>query len=236
MEDEQEGADLLMRFINEYFPEADVLGHAKSVDEAVTLIQKKQPTIIFLDIEIFGGTGFDVLDRIDNKSSKVIFCTGYDQHAIRAFKYSAVDYLLKPLSIDEFIDAVNRAKTSLDQDLAIKALQTTRDVQSPPHIIISVKSGFIKIKIDDILRIKAEGSYSEFELENGSTQIASRPIGYFEDLLPAETFIRVHHSAIVNIARVVEYDNVLGTIKLENGVEQPVSVRKRKFLNNKKYK
>lgn len=231
VEDEKYNADLLTGLVNKHFPDMEIIGYAKGVQDGIEAVRNLRPDLLLLDIEIQGGTGFDLLEKTSDIAYKVIFCTGYDQFALRAFKFSAVDYLLKPLSVEDFVAAINKAREITDQEETIKTLLDFNKWQEPRYLMLTARNGFSKISIDEIVRIGAEGSYSEFELRNGNRVLASKPIGYFEEFLPVERFVRVHHSAIINLNYVKEYDVTLGIVYLHNNTEQPVSVRKRKVLS-----
>jgi len=146
IEDEDNSRDLLLNLINRYCPDLEIIGIATSVDDAVELINSKKPDLIFLDVEINGGNGFDILNKVDTKKIGIIFTTGYNQFAIKAIKFSAIDYLLKPIDFEELIDAVKKYKESLnvvtdERQLVIKSMNKS-DKEILSLVIPSVKGCF----------------------------------------------------------------------------------------------
>lgn len=230
VEDEKQNVQFISQLLKDHFPLCQILGASASVKEAVEKIKGLKPDLVLLDIEILGGTGFDVLEQTRGMQYKVVFCTGYDQYAIKAFKYAAVDYLLKPIAVDEFVTAIKRVNSLIEQSGIISSLLEHTSSETPQALMLMSRTGYTKIKLADIVRITAEGSYSDFEFVQGDNIMASKPIGHFEEFLPPEQFVRVHHSAIVNLNHIVDYDHVLGLITLSNKQEQSVSVRKKKIL------
>lgn len=230
VEDEKQNVQFISQLLKDHFPLCQILGASASVKEAVEKIKGLKPDLVLLDIEIQGGTGFDVLEQTRGMQYKVVFCTGYDQYAIKAFKYAAVDYLLKPIAVDEFVAAIKRVNSLIEQSGIISSLLEHTSSETPQALMLMSRTGYTKIKLADIVRITAEGSYSDFEFVQGDNIMASKPIGHFEEFLPPEQFVRVHHSAIVNLNHIVDYDHVLGLITLSNKQEQSVSVRKKKIL------
>ncbi|MCC7296943.1 MAG: response regulator transcription factor [Bacteroidia bacterium] len=230
VEDEDLSADLIAGMIQDRFPDITICGRASDVEGAIDSYFKLRPDLLILDIEIRGGTGFDVLNAIKNEPIKVIFCTGYDEYAIRAFKYNAIDYLLKPISTAEFDDAIESARKILDQEVALNSILKHPNYPDPKYLVIADRKGYHRIKLDAIVRATAEGAYTRFDLTTGNQIITSRSLGYYEEILPPTNFIRVHHSAIVQVACIVNSDPDLGQIELETGIIQEVSTRKRKLL------
>ncbi len=230
VEDESRNLQFILQLLKDHFPNCQILGTAASVKDAVEKISILKPDLLLLDIEIHGGTGFDILEQTRGMQYKVVLCTGYDQYAIKAFKYSAVDYLLKPIAVDEFVSAIKRVNSLIEQNGIISNLLEHNASETPQALMLMSRTGYTKIKLADIVRITAEGSYSDFEFVQGDNIMASKPIGHFEEFLPPEQFVRVHHSAIVNLDHIVDYDHVLGIITLSNKKEQTVSVRKKKIL------
>ena len=228
VEDEDNSRDLLIRLIERYCPDIHIIGTAASVIEAVDLIQLDKPDLVFMDIHIIGGTGFDVLNKVNYLKMGFIFITGYDQFALKALKYSAVDYLLKPVDFEELIDSVKKYKESVlyQTDERLSTLKINYDAKRDlPTIAIPSIKGFRVFNLKDISWINSEGSYSTFKIQKEQV-VASKPIGYFEEILPTKLFYRIHNRTIVNVSYISEYRKGKGgTVLLTNGDELTVSER-----------
>ena len=233
IEDEDNSRDLLLNLINRYCPDLEIIGIATSVDDAVELINSKKPDLIFLDVEINGGNGFDILNKVDTKKIGIIFTTGYNQFAIKAIKFSAIDYLLKPIDFEELIDAVKKYKESLnvvtdERQLVIKSMNKS-DKEILSLVIPSVK-GFTIHNVKDILWLRSDGSYTTFKIKKEQI-VASKPIGHFEDILPSEQFYRIHNRTIINMSMIKEYlKGKGGTVVLLDGEQLEVSERRKEGL------
>lgn len=240
IEDEKNNVDLLKHFVAEYCDDVQILGSAGRVDEAVELIKSVDPQIIFLDIVLEKGTGFDILDQLKELRAYIIFVTAFDEHAIRAFKCSAIDYLLKPLQIDQLVDAVDRAKKLIDDDhkraqLEILLSELNNENEHKQTIAISMIDSIEIVKLNTLLYIEADGKYSSFHLMEKRRIVSSKNIGEYEKLLSRDNdqFVRVHNSFIVNtrlVESIQKRKDGLFCI-LTSGLEVPISRRKRDKLN-----
>lgn len=233
IEDEDNSRDLLKNLINRYCPDLEIIATASTVTEAINVINFHKPDILFLDIEIGDGTGFDVLNGLEHKKYGIIFTTGYNQFAIRAIKYSAIDYLLKPIDFEELIDAVKKYREMNhpiidERHLALKTNFTSnKDLQT---LIIPSSKGFTVHSITDICRLSSEGNYTTFKIKN-DLLLASKPIGYFEELLPESQFYRIHNRTIINVFKIKEYVRGKGgTIVMQDGEQLDVSERRKEGL------
>ena len=216
-----------------------VIGEARSVKEGVALIELLSPDLIFLDVEMEDGTGFDVLKALKNlEDVKVIFVTAFDHYAVQAFRYSAIDYLLKPVVREDLHVSLEKSKHAILQDqldLRYKILldNIQQKQEEKKRIVLKEMSAHHIIKIDDILMCHAEGSYTRFYFENGETLIASKHLKEYESLLPSNKFFRVHRSYLINLDKVIKYERSEGgIIMLKGGQQIPVSVRKRENLTS----
>lgn len=230
VEDELNNAEFLTDQLTVNFPDFEHTGISNSVSQSIEAIQHKKPAIVFLDVEIFGGTGFDVLKAFEKPDFKVIFCTGYDHYAVRAFKFSAIDYLLKPLSVIELKNAVEKAIALHSQDESIRSLYENREKKTADHIMVNFKNTLVKLMFTNIIRICADGPYSIFQLADNKSIVSSKTIGYYETLLPSQNFARVHHSCMVNKLFISDFDKKLAVLHLTTGEEQPVSLRRSKMV------
>jgi two-component system, LytTR family, response regulator len=203
IDDERDSIDTIQSLINLYNVDVNIVATGTSVDEGLTLIEKFIPDLVFLDVRLGKETGFNLLERIPKINFQVIFISGYEQYAIQAFKYSAIDYLLKPVDAEELIKAVKKAGEKirsenymLDQ---IKAL--IQNVNAPKPYLLNIPSidGIEYINLNDIIDITAEGAYSVLFLLNSGKKMVSKSLGEFEGNLPEEDFCRIHNSHIINL-------------------------------------
>lgn len=202
IDDEAKARRILHSFIGDYCPQLQVAGEAGDVVEAVKLIQKEQPDIIFLDIEMPGYNGFQLLEFFDDIRFEVVFVTAYSEFALKAFQVSAVDYLLKPLQIDQLIRAVEKAEKIRGHSLIRERLETLKanlEEQKIKRIVVPVSEGSLFIEIKDIVCLKSEGSYVNIFLKDGNKILVSRNIKDYENQLTTEEgFFRTHRSFLVN--------------------------------------
>ena len=230
---------MLKHFIVEYCKDVQIVGVAGRVDQAIELIRAADPQIIFLDVMLEKGTGFDILDELKDLNARIIFITAYDDHAIRAFKYSAIDYLMKPVQIDDLVDAVDRAKGLIEGDnnraqLEILLSELKEEKGHENTLAISMIDRVELVKLHSILCIEADGKYSSFKTDDKKRIVSSKNLGEYEKLLVTEDnqFIRVHNSFIVNTKRIESIQKRKEGIfcVLDDSSEIPVSRRKRDKL------
>ncbi|MBS3914679.1 MAG: response regulator transcription factor [Bacteroidetes bacterium] len=229
VEDEPKGADLLLRFATQFLQGSTCVGIAQSVSEAIKLIQSENPDLVFLDIEIKEGTGFQVLDQI-KRNFQVVFTTGYNQYAIKAIKYGAYDYLLKPLQIDEFKQLALKFQQMEEEEEQGEFTNPFKDNFS--RITILHKGIREHLPLNDILLLSAEGKYSRIHLNGNRNMVSSYNLGYYEDLLSDAKFLRIHHGFLVNLQHVVNADIKNLSIELTDGKEYPISQRKLKVIRD----
>jgi two-component system, LytTR family, response regulator len=210
---------------------------ASSVKTGVEKINAWQPQIVLLDVEMDDGTGFDLLQHLQNPSFQLIFTTAHNQYAIQAFKFSAIDYLLKPVDPAELNTALQKAvdninNNTLQSQLAVLLQEVNNKTGSSKQIVLKDIDKTYFIKIDDILYCEAEGSYTKFYISNSEPVFVSRNLRSYEELLAPAGFIRTHHSCLVNPAKIKMYDRKTdcGTLVLEGGHTIPVSQRKKDFV------
>ncbi len=194
--------------LNLFAKHIEVIAEANSVSNAVTAIEKHKPDVIFLDIELGNGTGFDVLSRIDYRNFKIIFITAYNQHAVRAFKFSAIDYILKPVQETELIEAIDKLQEAVDKDsieIKYKSLLTNFKTlnKTPETIILKTIGATHNIIIADIFRIEAKANYAKFYLKDNKKIMVSYPLKNYISLLSEYRFFRPHQSHFINLNYVV---------------------------------
>ena len=241
IEDEEKCVSVLQHLIKDHAPECAVCGTAGHIDNAVRLIETIQPRVIFIDIRIADGTGFDVLRKLPSHNFELIFVTGYDSYALEAIKHAAIDYLLKPIGIPEFEEAIYRLRKRLAEKGQYNTVESLlkKLVQQggQEKIAIPTTSGFDLIPLQDILWCKSDGMYTTFYLSDKSKVLSSRNLGMFEEQLNQNNFFRIHHSVMINMRCVKQYiKGKGGSVVLTDGIKLPVSQRRRtefmeKFLS-----
>ena len=224
--------------LTRYCPDVLVEGIGHSAKEAEELIKDKRPDVVFLDVEMPHGNGFDLLKRMEHIDFGVIFVTAFDHYAIRAIKYSAIDYLLKPIDINELVAAVKKAELqlkskSINQGLNLLLHNLAQPAGKLQKLTLPTMEGMIFVDVDDILYCKSDGNYTTFYLLNGQNPMVTRQIGTYEDLLPEPLFCRVHRQYIINVNKVSKYIKGRGGyVVMSDGKIIDVSVRKKEdFLN-----
>ncbi len=212
--------------------EIDVVGECGSVQEAVVVAKACKPNLIFLDINLTDGTGFDFLDQTNELDFKVIFITAYEEYALKALKIGAVDYLLKPVDVDELKTAIDKVN-ALSVETQKQRISTARKVMSGDSetLILSLQDSFQVINLPELMFCESDKGYTTFYLSNGKKHLASKSLKEFEEQLTSQYFTRPHQSFIVNLKFIDRYDKS-GTIFLKNGAKIPVSSRKKtEFLD-----
>jgi len=238
VDDEILVAENLKLLLNRYCPDVEIEGIAHSAKDAEGLIQDKRPDVIFLDVEMPHGNGFDLLKKIEHLDFGVIFVTAFDHYAIRAIKYSAIDYLLKPIDVNDLLAAVKKAELqlknkSINQGLNLLLHNLAQPAAKLQKLTLPTMDGMMFVNLDDILYCKSDGNYTSFYLLNGQVPMVTRQIGTYEDLLPEPLFCRVHRQYIINVNRVSKYIKGRGGyVVMSDGKIIDVSARKKEdFLN-----
>lgn len=232
VEDEETSREILKNYLKKYCPNITVLGEAANVEEALVLIRNNDLDLVFLDVEMPYGNAFDLLDKVGDINFETIFVTAYNHYAIDALNAHASYYLMKPISIDELIKAVDyvtEIKTKEDalQDQIL--VPKTNSVEG--KITIPQLDGFEILNTTDILYCKADDNYTEIYLNNSKKKIVSKTLKYFEEALTNSGFARVHKSYLVNVNEVVKYvKGKGGSVVLSNGKQVMVSASKKSAL------
>jgi len=237
IEDEPKNAELLKKMLDLYCPKVSVYGSARSVQDAADLIKQTNPELVFLDIEISGGNSFHLLDMLQPVNFDIIFVTAYDNYLLKAIKYSALDYLFKPINIQELISAVNKCvdkasmrKTSEQIDLLLQSLSPAK---TPATIALPTAFGLQFIAVQNIIRAEAKGSYTVLFINNGKSYTVSKTLKEYEDILPQDIFFRIHHSYLINLKFIVKYHKGKGgVIEMSDKSLIPLAARrKNEFIN-----
>lgn len=213
-----------------YCPEVRILGNAQSAADGVSLILRTNPDLVFLDIEMPLGSGFDLLEAIPDRTFEVIFTTAYNHYAVKAFKYSAVDYLLKPISIDEFIEGVDKVSKikSNTIDTRTKYLSLFENLNSilPNKLIITHATGFHHVDLDKILYfVKEENTTIVHELNGGNT-ISVRPLKEYEDILFDRNFFKLTPTILINLIHVAHVNKSTRSVTFTGGTSMSVTSEK----------
>ncbi|HTF03675.1 MAG TPA: response regulator [Bacteroidia bacterium] len=232
VDDEEKSRITLKNLVVKHCPGLDVVELCDSVESAMASIARHTPDLVFLDIEMPFSNGFTLFEKIQNPGFRVIFTTAYDQYAIKAIRYSALDYLLKPVDVEDLKNAVARFR-SQHADLAdnsdnYKLLLSTLNLKNKSaKIAVPTFDGLQMIRIDEIVKCTADESYTHITLTDRSKVVVSRILKEFEDLLVGYNFFRVHNSSLINLAHVKKY------VKGDGGYvimcdDEPVEVSRRK--------
>lgn len=236
IDDEVAMQEVNSRLLARYFPEINVMGIASSVKSAVELIQKTNPELVLLDIQIEGGSAFEVLQQLKPYQFKVVFITGFDSFAINAIKFSAIDYILKPVNETEFQEAIQRAVESIqtDTDTQLQTdilMESYRKESQLKKLVLKTIDSLHIVDISDILFCQSDNSYTTFYFVNDDKIVVSKSIKEYNELLTEYGFFRPHQSFLVNLNHVKRIDKTDGGfIIMKNKKEIPISLRQKKKL------
>ncbi len=236
VEDETAAREVLRSYLTKYCPQVEIVGEAQNSREAVPLLHELQPQLVFLDVEMPFGNAFDVLEACGDLTFETIFVTAFSEYSLKALNRSAAYYLLKPISIEELIVAVNKVQQQImSKEMFNRNKVIVENFREPKpekqQVILPTMEGFEIVKMEEIVRLKGNGNFTDLYLNNGSKKMACRFLKHFSDMLPLP-FLRVHKSHIVNLNFVKRY-NKGGYITLEDGAEVEISpTYKEDFLKN----
>jgi two-component system LytT family response regulator len=232
IDDEPQSANILKDDLSMHCPSVDIISTCHSAKEGIIAIKKEKPDLVFLDIEMPWMNGFEMLEVLDDISFSIIFTTAHDQFAAKAFRISAVDYLLKPIDANDLKEAIKRALQRSEQQRGnIHIENLLRNIKQPSSqqkIALPYKEGYEFIEVSHIIYCGAEGAYTKVFLDNKKYILVSKPLGDIEELLPLDVFQRIHHSTVVNLNYVTHFvRSDGGYIKLQSGEQLTVSKSKR---------
>ena len=232
VEDEEASRDILKNYLKKYCPNVDVLGEASNVDEALILIRNNDLDLVFLDVEMPYGNAFDLLDKVGDIDFETVFVTAYNHYAIDALNAHASYYLMKPISIDELIKAVDYvSEIKMKEDALQDQVLVPKTNGVNGKITIPQQDGFEIINTADIMYCKADDNYTEIYLNTNKKKLVSKTLKYFEEALSDSSFARVHKSYLVNVNEVVKYiKGKGGSVLLSNGKQIMVSASKKADL------
>jgi len=229
IEDEPQAVSALKQELNLHCPEITILETAQNVSEGILLIKKYQPDLIFLDIQLSDGLGFDILQEFDNIRFKIIFTTAYSQYALKAIKFSALDYLLKPIDATELKKAVAKATKQSQSKLNKKIeLFLHNQKSNNKRIALQTSDGVFIHEVNTIIRCNSEGNYTHIHFTNGSKLLIAKTMKEFDELLSPYNFERIHHSHLINMNHLNSYVNKDGGyIVMSDKKTLPVAQRKK---------
>jgi len=231
VEDEEKSREILRNYITKYCPSVSILGEAANVEEGLVLIRNHDLDLVFLDVEMPYGNAFDLLDKVGDRRFETVFVTAYDHYAIDALNAHASYYLLKPISIDKLIEAVDYVSEIKEkEDKLQNAILKPITAQITGKITIPLQQGFEVLQIEDILYCQADDNYTKIFLKD-SKRLVSKTLKYFEEALSQNGFARVHKSYLVNVNAITEYRKGKGgSVVLSSGKEVMVSPSRKKEL------
>jgi len=220
--------------LEDYFPDVEIAAQADNVEDAVDTIETHRPDLVFLDIEIKGGTGFHVLQKLKNRDFKLIFITAFNEFAIQAIKFSAIDYILKPINEFEFKAGVERAIQEIEKfensgslDLLLNNFRNNTDKK----LVLRTSQDLHVVNIGDLVHCVADNAYTTFYLDSGEKIMVSKGIGEYAELLASFGFVRPHQSHLVNLDYIKKLDKTDGGfLILKDKTEIPVSSRQKPLL------
>ncbi|OQP57980.1 LytR/AlgR family response regulator transcription factor [Niastella populi] len=237
IDDEPKNIRILRGLLNESCPEVRIIGEAVSAETAIPLIAETRPDLVFLDIEMPHGNAFDLLDKIMPIDFEIIFITAFDAYTLKAFKYSALDYLLKPVSIDELKTAVQKAKERIRfKNINVQLQNLMFNINKPnsnlQKIALPNNDGLVFVQLAQIIRFEARGGYTYVHTTENQKYVSSRIIKEYEEILPAEIFFRIHNSHIINLNFVKKYHKGRGGLieMNDNALIEVATRRKDEFL------
>ena len=226
IEDEHRNQLILKQLLEEHCPNITILGYAKTVGDGIYQIRSQKPDLVFMDIQLQDGTGFDIMSQVTDHLPHYIFTTAYDQYAIKAFKFSAVDYLLKPIIGMELSNAVDKVIQKNKQETQISIHALLKNIkQSTDEMMISVPSlkSVDYLKVTELIRIEASGAYSKLIVQDDKVYIVSKVIKEYELLLSDHHFFRVHQSYLVNLKKIKKYIKGEQIVVMDDGTQIPVA-------------
>jgi two-component system, LytTR family, response regulator len=233
VDDEPKNRKILRSLLDKFCPEVFVMHEAGSAKDALEVIALSKPELLFLDIEMPYGNGFDLLDQLMPVDFEIIFITAFDEYTLKAFKYSALDYLLKPVNIEELQAAVERAAKkintkNINQHLSNLLQNLAPGKAAASKIAVPTNDSYIFVTMRDILRLEARGNYTVIYTADGTKHISSRNIKQYDELLPEKQFFRIHNSHIINLEHVRKYRRGRGgEVEMADGAVLEVATRRK---------
>ena len=238
IEDEEHSRKMLLEMLREHCQQINVVAEADSVKTGLAAIAQQKPQLVFLDIELQSETSFEILERLPEINFELVFTTAFDHYALKAIKFCAIDYLLKPIDLNELRIAVTKADKRLNREYLNKNLEVLlNNLKSGTHnnhkIALSTLEGLLFVNVSDIIYCESNGPYTKFIFKHAEKIVTSRHLKEYEELLSAYDFFRIHKSFLVNLQEIKKYiRGEGGHLIMSNGAALNVSKqRKEDFLN-----
>lgn len=231
IDDEERARNLLIQLINQNFLQFNIMSTASNIKDAYFEITQKKPDLILLDIQMSGGNGFDLLEMFEEINFKVIFVTAYEQYAIKAIKFAAIDYLLKPVDVNELKKTLENFER-VNQHLQIKQISQLKSelknkFSSETLIINTIRETYC-LQLQQILYCKSDGMYTEFHLDDERVIVASRNIKEYDELLENSGFFRIHKSYLANLCHIININRVSElSVSISNKKTLPLAFRRK---------
>ena len=227
IDDEKKSSLILKKLLGKYCPDFGVEGEADNMNDAMKMIKEKDPDVVFLDIEMADGTGFDLIKKFDDPFFRVVFVTAHSRYALKAFKYSAIDYLLKPVDVDDLKNAADKIRNSVRDGMILNQMESGRG----KLLKLRAKKDYLTVSTSHIIRMRALGSYTKITLINNEEHLVSVNLGALEERIHDKTFLRIHRSESINInhiIRIIKTDALYA--ELTGGLKVEISRRNRSAL------
>ncbi len=225
VDDEEPSREALVTYLRDFCPEVEVVAECDSVKSAYQAIRTYKPALVFLDIDMPNGNGFDLLQMFRQPDFRVIFVTAFSEYALRAFRFSAVDYLLKPVKVDELVEAVSKVRAEASTfrgNLNLEVLMETISQQHPnPRLVIPNTKGFVVVDTNELIMCEADAYCTIFHLTGKRKICSTKNLKYYEELFDTRQFIRAHRSHLVNLVHVKGYSHQ-GEIHLAEDLRCPL--------------
>jgi two-component system LytT family response regulator len=235
VDDEKKVRTSLRHLVGLYFPSAEIVSEAGDVEGGFAEIRKHQPDVVLLDIQMPGGSGFDLVKKLSPVNFKLIFVSAYDNYAIQAFKFSAIDYLLKPVDPEELVKALQKASTMINEkDLSLKIETLMNNLssgsQETKKILLKTQEAVHLVTLNDIIRCEADRNYTRFILAGNKSILVSGSLIEYDDVLCNSGFFRSHHSHLINLQHIVKIDKHNFQIIMKDNSVTPLATRKKELL------
>jgi two-component system LytT family response regulator len=230
IDDEAPARQSLRTMLASYRPDCQLVGEADAVATGIQLLRLSKPDLVLLDINLTDGSAFDLLDAFPNAGFKVVFTTAYDEFSLKAFRYNALDYLLKPILPRDLVASIDRAtqRPLADQLPKLENLRAQGPNRQLNRLALHSADGLVFLRLDQIIRMEADSNYTTFHCANHERHTVIRPLKEFEELLPDNQFFRIHQSHLINfefVKKVLKKDG--GFVVMEDGSQLPMARRRK---------
>lgn len=235
IDDEPHSRIFLQEIMLQYFDEWKLLGVCSSISESIEAIKRLKPDLVLMDIEIGEGSAFDVINAFEKPDFNIIFISAFEQYALKAIKYAALDYILKPVNVDELGQALKKISLNTDTSRRMQVLKENLvQTQMPSNIMIPTNKGYMMVNLNEICYLEADGQYVYIHLTDQRKILASKSLGHYEELLGEQSFFRIHKSYIVNISKVARViTNPSPKVELVNGFYLDLAFRRKESFIEK---